>query len=307
MSTNKLLYKFSVNKEKEVQETTKTKNEKGEEISITKTVKKNFPIEFAIKKPNRKLYEEGELFFSVALSEGIKAGLLTRHLLAKRYDNDGGFMSETDKQRYADLYRALFEKETELQKAQLNLQKIGETEKTKNIGDLIVEMSELRRELQEFENFRSSIFDQTAENRAKNKTLMWWVLNLALKKEDGSENFKSLFGEGNYESKLDEYDKAEESEDLSLQEGIKKFAYFISFWYSGQLNKEEDFRKLEDVTFPVEGAEKAEAKEGNVEAPKVAEIKAEETKAEETKAEETKTEEIKPEGVESKALVEASA
>lgn len=262
MSTNnKWLFKFKVNKEKEVDETEKTKNEKGEEISISRKVKKNFPLEFAIKKPNRKLYEEGELFFSVALSEGIKAGLLTRHLLAKRYDNDGGFMSESDKQRYAELYRGLFEKETELQKVQLNLQNASEAEKVKNAGILLAEMSELRRELQEFENFRSSIFDQTAENRAKTKTLMWWVLNLAYRKEDGTDKFNAIFGEGNHESKLDEYDKVEESDDQSVQEGIKKFAYFISFWYSGQLNKEEDFKNLEEVVFSIKEEDLEKAKE----------------------------------------------
>ena len=262
MSTNnnKWLYKFIVNKEKEVPETTKTKNEKGEEISITKDVKKIFPVEFLLKKPMRKLYEEGELFFGISLSEGIKAGLLTRQLLAKRYDNDGGVLSEADKQRYAELYRSLYDQENEVQRAQTNLENLGEEAKTKAITDALIKASEIRRELQDFESFRSAIFEQTAENRAKNKTLMWWILNLAHQKEENSDKINAVFGEGSYESKLEEYDKIEEANELYLAEAIKKFAYFVSFWYSGQLNKEEDFKRLEESSFPKD-AEEEKAKE----------------------------------------------
>ena len=56
---------------------------------------------------------------------------------------------------------------------------MSEEEKRDKITNLLVEMSDLRRELQEFEASQSALFDQTAENRAKNKTIMWWVLQLA--------------------------------------------------------------------------------------------------------------------------------
>ena len=248
-NNNKWLYKFNVNREKEIDESEKTKNEKGEDITVTKKVKKNFPVTFAIKKPNRRLYEDGELFFGVALSEGIKAGLLTRQLLAKRYDNDGGFMSEGDKQRYAELYKELFEKENELQKLQLNLENLSETDKINKISNVLVDTSDIRRELQDFETSRSSIFDQTAENRAKNKTLMWWVLNLAYLKDEGSEKISSIFGDGSYEDRLNVYDAVEEKEESFMSEGVKKFAYFISFWYNGQINNEDEFKNLENLAF----------------------------------------------------------
>ena len=289
MSNNKWLYQFKVNREKDVQNTDKTKNEKGDEISITKNVKKNVPVEFFMKKPNRRLYEDGELFFGVTLSEGIKVGLLTRQLLAKRYDNDGGFMSEPDKEKYAELYRSLYDKENDTQKAQLNLENLSEASKSEKVSRLLMEASEIRRELQEFETFRSAIFDQTAENRAKNKTLMWWILHLAYKKEDDSDKINALFGEGNYESKLDEYDKIEESSDSCLAEAVKKFAYFISFWYGGQLNNEEEFKNLENLAFPKEEDPLVEL-ENKAEDKKVEEKKVEESKAEESKAEEKKVE-----------------
>ena len=121
---NKWLYRFSVNKEIETEVSEKSKNDKGEEVTVTKKVKTEEPVWFGLRKPGRRLFDEGELFYGVQLSEGIKAGLLTKALLAKRYENDGGFLSDPEKERYANLYVQLFEKENELQKVQLNLEKL---------------------------------------------------------------------------------------------------------------------------------------------------------------------------------------
>ena len=36
-----------------------------------------------------------------------------------------------------------------------------------------------RRKLQSYEADKTSLFDQTAETRARNKTVFWWVLNMS--------------------------------------------------------------------------------------------------------------------------------
>jgi hypothetical protein len=163
----KWLYTFQVNRDVEVEETTAKKNDKGEEIKETKTIKKTRPVKVKIRKPSRRMFDDGELYYGVKLSEGIKAGLLTRAQLAKRYEDDGGSLSDSDKERYSEVYLALFEKENQLQRYQLNLEKMSDEEKKDKISSLLIEMSDLRRELQEFEASQSALFDQTAENRAK--------------------------------------------------------------------------------------------------------------------------------------------
>lgn len=273
MKKNTWLYEFKVNREKEVSETETTKNENGEDVTITRKVKKNVPVHYAIKKPNRRTYEDGELFFGVSLSEGIKAGLLTRQLLSKRFDNDGGTFSESEKERYVHLYKELYEFETEIQKTQLNLANLSETEKQEKITSLLTKMTEIRNELQEFENSRSAIFDQTAETRAKNKTIMWWVLQLSHRKEeDGLERFVPLFGEGDHSAKLDVYDALEEEDIPSTTEAIKKFAYFISFWYNGKVTNEEDFKNVETL---IDQGSKAKTEEVDTKTETVVEPKAE--------------------------------
>ena len=107
----RILNEFIIPKEEEVPETETSTNQDGEEITTTKTVKKTVDKTFVVKKPSRMLYDEAELFYGVKLAEGIKAGLLTRALLAKRFNNDGGVLSDPEKDKFSKLYMSLFEKQ----------------------------------------------------------------------------------------------------------------------------------------------------------------------------------------------------
>jgi hypothetical protein len=246
MKIEKYLYEFVLNKTVESEEVISSKNEKGEEVKTIKKINKEEPISLRIIKPNRKLFDEAELFYGIKLSEGIRAGLLTRSLLAKRYQNDGGAMSEPEKQRYSLLYIELYKLQNELQRLQVNLEKLSKEEQTQKIGDILNQVSVTRKELQEIENYNSTLFDQTAENRARNQTILWWVLNLSYISEDKKE-FTPYFGEGDYNKKIAKYDEMEEEESLFSKEIMAKLAYFISLWYMGKATDFEDFKNLENL------------------------------------------------------------
>ena len=158
---SKWLYRFEINREVDKKVTEKKKDEEGQEIEVTKTVKETKPIKFFIKKPNRRLYDEAELFYGVKMSEGIKAGLLTRNLLSKRYEDDGGAFSEAEKERYSTIYMEIYAKEAEYQRLQVNLDNKPQELKDRIGQDILLEISELRRELIEIENSQANIFDQT--------------------------------------------------------------------------------------------------------------------------------------------------
>lgn len=247
MNAEKYLHEFKIEKEIPVETETTSKNNKGEEI---KTIKKELikkPVIFRILKPNRRSFDDAELFYGVKLAEGIKAGLLTRSLLAKRYQNDGGAMSEPEKQKYAQLYVDMFRKQNELEKIQVNLEKMPKDLQEAKLTEVLTEMANIKEQLQEIEIYQSSLFDQTAENRARNSTIMWWALHIAYVSKDEGKTFQPLFGEGSFESRLKEYDKLEESNDMIDLEAIKKIAYFISLWYLGKAVTQEDFKRLEDT------------------------------------------------------------
>lgn len=280
---SKWLHEFVINKQETSTESHSETNDKGEKITTEKDVVKEIPTYFAIRKPTRKLYDEADLYYSVKLAEGIKAGLLTRSLLEKRFENDGGVFSEGDKDRYFELYKLIFQKETDLQECALNLKNAPEEEKNKKLAELYTELTLLKRDLQQYETLYSSLFEQTAENRAKNSTVMWWVLFLGYYKNEEDEEYKPIFDGEGYDTKIESYDTYEESEDTFWLEAIKKTIYFVSFWYSGNGKTEEDFKEAESFyTTPTEKKEE-ESEENTEETEEPTEEPAEETVEEKPK------------------------
>ena len=274
----RILNEFLLEKEENVEEVETSTNEKGEEVKTTKTVKKPVKKTFVVKKPNRSLYDEAELFYGVKLSEGIKAGLLTRALLAKRFNNDGGILSDQEKDKFAGLYMGLFEKQARLQKLELkNLKDLTESEKKEKDG-LLEELGSSREEIQEFEMAQASLFDQTAENRARNKTILWWVLNLSHEKE--GDKYTRIFSGENYEEMIASYDRYEEQEDDFVDEMLKKFSYVVSFWF---VTKAETQEQLDVLLSTADDDVMGLKAEGNPEEEE--EVKGEEVKGEDKKVE----------------------
>ena len=338
---SKWLYHFAVPAmvEQEI-EIDPTKDKDGNEIKQFKTIKKETPVKCAIRKPTRSLYEDGELFYSVELSKYIQAGMLTKTLLAKRFANDGGALSDEEQDRYSLLYSELHAKEQAIQRIQLDTDNVKK--RAKKLQQLLLEVTSIRQQLVEFESTQSALFDQTAEHKARNKAILWWVLNLSYIKDkennegkEGEENFRELFPGETTHQKLEVYDVYEEEE--AFQEGgseshlglaLKKFAYFISFWYSGQAVDKEGFKAAETLLDEVDffsTAEEVEKKgqkgleeyaeqeketrsqlktlveKGNEE-PEEQESENEESEEEESKEEESKEEGPKEEKTEVKEL-----
>jgi hypothetical protein len=255
----KWLHTFEVSKTDKEKVSEKSKDSEGEEIEITKIVEKQTPVKFGIRKPNRRMYEDADLFYGVRLSEGIKQGLMTKTLLAKRFINDGGTMSEDEKDDYATAYEELTEAENKIQRTQINIEKLSEKEKTEKLRKEMKSALELRYSLQNIENEQSSLFDQTAEARAKNKTILWWVLHVSYMEE--GESFVPVFGDLTYEERLDKYDEYEDKDDLFWNESIRKLAYYVSFWESGQVESEEDFKSIDEMFSPAKNEEPEEQEE----------------------------------------------
>lgn len=242
----KTMFEFDIYHEKEIEKVDVSTNEKGEEVKVTSKVKTTVPVKLGIKKPTRSLFDEAELFYGVRLSEGIKAGLLTRALLAKRFNNDGGVLSEEEQKEYNDLYNKFFNLQTDFQSLSLKQEAIRTEEEKANLAKVIEEMTQAREMIQKYEMAQANLFEQTAENRARNKTIMWWVLQLSLI-EGEDKKLKDLFGQESYESRLQKYDDIEESEFGIEKIALQKLLYLISFWYVGRAASQEEFSKLLDA------------------------------------------------------------
>lgn len=246
MINQKYLYHFTENQIIEKEQIEESKNEQGELVKTIKTLKEDKPVEFAIKKPNRVLFDEAELFYGVKLADAIKAGMLTKTLMIKKYDKDGGIFTENELERVKGTLEELGRIQSSidiLNKKEENKETLTEDEIKEKV-DFEAQIKSLRLELVDIENSKNSLFEQTAEHRARNKIMMWWVLQLSYRKD--GDIYTPLFNDGSYDQKLKKYDEIEEGDDDFMKSIVTKFAYFISFWYAGKASKQEEFKVIED-------------------------------------------------------------
>ena len=272
----KKLYQFEVPEmvTKKVEE--KSKDEEGNEVTITK--------------------------------DSIESVLLTRALLAKRFSNDGGVMSTPDKEEYADLYLKLFENQNSIERASAKKEKDRTTAEKEEMAELMKDNGVIKREIQEFEMAQASLFDQTAENRARNKTILWWVLNMSYYGDvEVKETIKPIFEGENFKQKLASYDVIEEDGTEFQEDVLKKLVYYVSYWYVGQAQTPEEFEEVlkaleetgaaDEAQLAIDSAvdqhkekekkEKAPRKKKAAKKPKTEEVKKDEPPAEEKVVEES--------------------
>jgi hypothetical protein len=276
---NKWLYKFDA------------KNVIKKDDGSQETIVKNF----ALLKPNRRLREDGELFYAAETSRFARAGVLPKAAWGTILSNGGGSISEQEREQYGTLLLKFRDLSFELQSILIKGEgERSESEKLRS-NDLINDLDDIRREIQNFESSQIAIFENTAEAKARNRTILWWVMNLSYKEENG--DYTPLFEGSSFEDKLVEYDNLEEEEDKNefVLSSIRRITYLITLWFLGRADTEEDFKSF-DNNFLKENS-------STIEETKPEETKPEETKPEETKPEETKTTDIEIEKVKSQESI----
>jgi len=247
----KILYSFSVDLEKEVEEViekkSKRKNKetgKMETVSTTETIKtkKQIPFNIVIKKPSRTQLEDGDMFYSLELNKFIKMGLLTKAMLAKQYGANGGVWTEKEQKMYADLVFKMHQKQLEVQGFSIFSEngKLSKRQQEK-LDTAIQEMSEIRKDLTEYEMLQNSLFDHTADIKARNRAIMWYLLHLSYFAEGDSEEvpFEEMFEGEDFDQKYSSYEAKEEQGDELYEKVIDKISSIITIWYvSGSQEKE---------------------------------------------------------------------
>ena len=186
----------------------------------------------------------------------------------------------------------------ELQQLSLIDKKDRSDEQKEKLNECTRFLAEARTRIQEFEMQQSSLFDQTAENRARNRTILWWVLNLAHAELGDKE--EQVFNGKAYEDKLAEYDRFEEEDDDFQLEVINKFFYYVSFWYVSKTSDKKQFEEL------IHFAEQEDLREEQTEVtleepPKEEPVKEEPAEEEPTEEEPTEEESAEDSGAEEKS------
>jgi hypothetical protein len=239
----KELYSFTVDKEveKEIKSTTVNKKTK-EETTVTKKVKEKTPITVKIKKPTRRDLEEAELEFSVEMSKCVKKGILTKAMLAKKYSDSGGLMSEDDAKSLVDSYKNIFDLQNEY--ARLEIIQNKTDKQVERVTEMSTELAKVRRQIVELESNYQSLFDHTADVKAQNRLILWYVVMLTYIQEEADDDEVPLFGRGDFDERLEKYYEKEESEDSLYFLIAKKAATVLAFWFFNQASDKKSFDSL---------------------------------------------------------------
>jgi len=244
------IYSFTFEKEEKFKKTETKKvinpeTKEEEELSVTKEVSEAVPYRLIMKQPTRRQIEDAELEFSVEMSNCIKRGILTKAMLAKKYSDTGGLLAEEDAKALTKMYVEYGQLSQESEKLQIkNVKADKDTERLKEISG---EIALLRKDIIGVETSYSNLFNHTADVRAENKVVQWYILNLTFVQKGDEEGMNPLFEGRDFEQKLQVYyDLEEEGNDLYDIVGGKVAAFFSFWYYSSGAVSTEDFKKLDD-------------------------------------------------------------
>lgn len=242
----KKIYTFTVSKEQEIEKEFSSKNEAGEEVITKKKVKELIPYTFFIKRPNRSLSDEASLYYAKEVSIGLKNGLMSAAMLRKRYVDDAGIYSEKEKEDIKNLQ----EKLEKLQKENEDLESVKNKDKKQEARakEIDKEFADISTQLTNLMSYEQELFSNTAEYRARNKAVLYWIVFLSYQLNKDEE--KPYFGTGSFDQRIEKYDELAESDDEFVKDIVSKFTYLVGIWATNNDISEED---LENALKLLEG------------------------------------------------------
>jgi hypothetical protein len=268
MNTKNLLYEFEAKH--------LIKKDDGSNETVLK--------KFAILKPNRRLREDGELFYAAETSRFAKAGVLPKAAWNTILSNGGGSISEKEREIYGTLLIKFRDSSFELQSILIKSENERTENEKKRSNEILIELEEIRKEIQSFESSQIAIFENTAEAKARNRAILWWILHLS--QEYTENNYIPMFTGETFQDKLVQYDFLEEteSEDDFKFSVVRRLTYLTTLWFLGKAESFEAFKEF-DQSFAQEKQEDIEIKEEEEKIEnKIEELKIEELKVEDTKS-----------------------
>lgn len=217
---------------------------------------------FFIRKPNRRLNEDADLFHGRMINEALtKHKLIPKALLAKLYTEHDGVYTDKEKNEYKELLKKLRDLESEYQSIILKDSELRSESEDKRLDEITDELFETRTKIRDFELQEDQLYENTAESFARKKFIFWWVVNTAYE-EINEDDHKLILSGNNYDEKLDSYEKLVEQDEQFWSEVFGKFTYYIAIWLSpnisGNINAFKEVMKILDT-------EKEKSKETNEE------------------------------------------
>lgn len=238
MSDKKIVYTFTVEKEITTKEVEKQNQDNGTVITTEKPVVTKAPVTINFRKPSRRQIESADIFYGAKLNDFLKAGLPSLGQLIKRMEDEGGLVYKDAGdalQKYNAEYFKLLDEIRDLANKANKTQEDKDREAAAKL-----ELKETRDILVQIRSQLSSIYENAAETKAKNRQAMWYILNLAEWDNDKTGDFKEIFTGKDYDERIDNYDLLEDKGEPHFLTAIEKLSSIVWYWLAApNATKEE--------------------------------------------------------------------
>lgn len=246
----KVLYKFTIQKSAEIEEekTETVTNENGETVTRTykEKVKREIPVEIQINQPSRKQIQDADMEFSIEMSRCIRNGILTKAMLLNKYNDTGGLISEADAKIMVNSADEIRDLQAKLTIVNLKPESERDEDDKAKIDNLTSQILQKRKTLIEKETSYITLFNHTADIKAQNRAILWYVLNLTYFKDSSKKNadFEPLFPGKTFEAKEAVMYEYEENANEIYEKCYSKLASIISYWFFTSAIDEEEFDRI---------------------------------------------------------------
>ncbi len=264
----KELYTFTVDREVE-KEVPCVRKKGGKDIESTKKVKENINHRIVVEKPSVSEIENAEFFYGQKFNEYINAGFLTRAMLSKKMGDLGGMASKASNERLQSLLLENIEasRAIEFYGGSKKLTEEQEEKLKESKGKFVSS----KKEIHEYEMSIRDQFSQTADAKAEQKLIEWFVFNFSYFEDvvDDKKELFSLFEGENFNEKrkyflsLSDVDSEIKDTNFLKHKNIFEDAYenlirTVSIWYNKMGDDQESIEKTMKELFDNEKDEEAE-------------------------------------------------
>lgn len=249
----KELYSFNVDVES-VKKTPYKKKTKNGEVEAFRKKKVKESKRIVIEKPSVSDIERAEFFFGQKYNEYINAGFLTKGML---YSKIGSLQNEKIEEEIKTAILANVEaaKVIEFYGGSENLS----DEQKQKLEEAQDEFVETRMIIQNYESGVQGQYSQTAEVKAEQKILEWFIFNFSFYEDevDGDKELFPIFAGNTFDEKRETYllmsEDDDDSEELSEEKKIynasfEMIARVVNIWYNKLgSNQEEIDKQLKEI------------------------------------------------------------
>jgi hypothetical protein len=96
----------------------------------------------------------------------------------------------------------------------------------------------------ELETTYQSLFDNTADVKAQNKVIQWYILNLTYIREEADDEPSPFFAGDTFKEKLEKFYEFEDSEDEFYQQIISKVSPIMTLWFFQGLSTKDEIDEM---------------------------------------------------------------